>query len=261
VDVSVGAMAKGNFALEFFGSEREGRTHYGRLEQANGGTLFLDEVADMDLKAQAQLAGAFETGDFLRVGGTEPVKIDLRIVAATQKNLQEEVAAERFREDLFYHLNVVPLEVPPLRDHCEDVPELLGYYVDHFVAHEKLPYRHISLSAQNLLRNYPWPGNILELRNLVQRVLILGAGNEITLDEVESAMGGMQGQASAASIPGISFDQPLRQAREDFERVYLEYQLKKHEGNVSQMAQEVGMERTHLYRKLRGVGIEIKDRR
>lgn len=261
VDVSVGAMAKGNFALEFFGSEGEGRIHYGRLEQANGGTLFLDEVADMDLEAQAQLAGAFETGDFLRVGGSDPVKIDLRIVAATQKNLQEEVAAERFREDLFYHLNVVPLEVPPLAEHREDVPELLNYYVDHFVAHEKLPYRHISLSAQNLLRNYNWPGNILELRNLVQRVLILGAGNEITQDEVEAAMGGMQGQAMAATMPGISFDQPLRQAREDFERVYLEYQLNKHDGNVSQMANEVGMERTHLYRKLRGVGIEIKDRR
>ncbi len=261
IDVSVGATAKGNFSLEFFGSEQDGKIHYGRLEQANGGTLFLDEIADMDLEAQAQLAGAFETGEFLRVGGSEPVKVDIRVIAATQKDLQTEVSAGNFREDLFYHLNVVPLEIPPLREHREDVPELLSYYVDYFVTHEKLPYRHFSVSAQNMLRNYDWHGNILELRNLVQRVLILGAGEEITLDDVESAMGGLKKETVQTSLPGISFDQPLRKAREDFERVYLEYQLDKHDGNVSKMAQEVGMERTHLYRKLRGVGIEIKDRR
>ena len=261
IDVSVGATAKGNFSLEFFGSEQDGKIHYGRLEQANGGTLFLDEIADMDLEAQAQLAGAFETGEFLRVGGSEPVKVDIRVIAATQKDLQTEVSAGNFREDLFYHLNVVPLEIPPLREHREDVPELLSYYVDYFVTHEKLPYRHFSVSAQNMLRNYDWHGNILELRNLVQRVLILGAGEEITLDDVETAMGGLKKETVQTSLPGISFDQPLRKAREDFERVYLEYQLDKHDGNVSKMAQEVGMERTHLYRKLRGVGIEIKDRR
>ncbi len=261
IDVSVGATAKGNFSLEFFGSEQNGKIHYGRLEQANGGTLFLDEIADMDLESQAQLAGAFETGEFLRVGGSEPVKVDIRVIAATQKDLQAEVNAGNFREDLFYHLNVVPLEIPPLREHREDVPELLNYYVDYFVTHEKLPYRHFSVSAQNLLRNHDWHGNILELRNLVQRVLILGAGDEITQEDVETAMGGMKGESVQAGLPGISFDQPLRKAREDFERVYLEYQLDKHDGNVSKMAQEVGMERTHLYRKLRGVGIEIKDRR
>lgn len=261
IDVSVGATAKGNFSLEFFGSEQDGKIHYGRLEQANGGTLFLDEIADMDPESQAQLVGAFETGEFLRVGGSDPVKVDIRAIAATQKDLQVEVNAGNFREDLFYHLNVVPLEIPPLREHREDVPELLNYYVDYFVTHEKLPYRHFSVSAQNLLRNHAWHGNILELRNLVQRVLILGAGDEITQEDVETAMGGMKGETVQTSLPGISFDQPLRKAREDFERVYLEYQLDKHDGNVSKMAQEVGMERTHLYRKLRGVGIEIKDRR
>ncbi len=261
IDVSVGATARGNFSLEFFGSEQHDKIHYGRLEQANGGTLFLDEIADMDLESQAQLAGAFETGEFLRVGGSEPVKVDIRVIAATQKDLQVEVSAGNFREDLFYHLNVVPLEIPPLREHREDVPELLNYYVDYFVTHEKLPYRHFSVSAQNLLRNHDWHGNILELRNLVQRVLILGAGDEITQEDVETAMGGMKSESVQTGLPGISFDQPLRKAREDFERVYLEYQLDKHDGNVSKMAQEVGMERTHLYRKLRGVGIEIKDRR
>ena len=261
VDLGVSAIAKGNAARELFGGEEQGRIHYGGLEQASGGTLFLDEVADMDLEAQAQLLGALDTGSFLRLGGTEPVKIDVRIIAATQKNLEEEVQEGRFREDLFYHLNVVPLHILPLREHHEDVPELLAYYVDWLSTHEKLPYRHFSVAAQNFLRNHPWHGNIRELKNLVQRVLILGAGEEVTQDEIESALGA----APAAPTPGIktpvSFDQPLRQAREQFEKAYLEYQLGKHTGNVSKMAKEVGMERTHLYRKLRSLHVEIKERR
>jgi DNA-binding NtrC family response regulator len=189
------------------------------------------------------------------------VAIDVRIIAATQRDLKEEVRAGAFREDLFYHINVVPLHVPPLREHAEDIPELLGYYVDYFATHEKLPYRRFSVGAQNFLRSYSWPGNIRELKNLVQRVLILGAGDEIAQNEVEAALG------SAPPIPTqplegmVSFDQPLRQAREQFEKAYLEYQLDKHAGNVSKMAKEAGMERTHLYRKLRSLGIEIKERR
>jgi two-component system nitrogen regulation response regulator NtrX len=261
VDLGVSAIARGNAALELFGSENAGHVHYGSLEQAAGGTLLLDEVADMDLEAQGQLLGALDTGSFLRVGGSEPVVIDVRIIAATQRDLKEEVRAGSFREDLFYHLNVVPLHIPPLREHAEDIPDLLNYYVDYFATHEKLPYRHFSVGAQNYLRNYDWPGNIRELKNLVQRMLILGAGDEITQTEVETALG------SAPPLPTqpleglVSFDQPLRQAREQFEKAYLEYQLGKHIGNVSKMAKEAGMERTHLYRKLRSLGIEIKERR
>jgi DNA-binding NtrC family response regulator len=262
VDVGVSSIARGNSARELFGSDTAERIHYGRLEQASGGTLFLDEVADMDLEAQAQLVGALDTGSFLRVGGTEPVPIDVRIVAATQRDLQAEVDAGRFREDLFYQLNVVPLEVPPLREHREDVSDLLAFYVDFFVEHGKLSYRHFSVGAQNLLRNHPWPGNVLELRNLVQRLLILGAGQEISADEAQAAVGVLPpASVLGRGLPGVSFDQPLREAREAFERVYLEYQLEKHGGNVSKMAAEAGMERTHLYRKLRAVGIEIKERR
>ena len=261
VDLGVSAIAKGTAARELFGSEEHGRIHYGGLEQASGGTLLLDEVADMDLEAQSQLLGALDTGSFLRLGGADPVRIDVRIIAATQRNLEEEVQAGRFREDLFYHLNVVPLHVPPLREHAEDVPELLPYYVDWFSTHEKLPYRHFSVAAQNLLRHHPWHGNIRELKNLVQRVLILGAGEEITQDEIENALGAAPAVPSGQITSPVSFDQPLRQAREQFEKAYLEYQLNKHVGNVSKMAKEVGMERTHLYRKLRSLGVEIKDRR
>jgi len=261
VDVGVSSIARGNSARELFGSEEDGRIQYGALEKASGGTLFLDEVADMDLEAQSQLLGALDTGSFLRVGGREPVKIDVRIIAATQRNLEGDVQTGHFREDLFYHLNVVPLHIPPMRDHHEDVPELLNFYVDFFVTHEKLAYRRFSVGAQNYLRNYAWPGNFRELKNLVQRLLILGAGEDITQEEVEAAMGGRSPTAEREIETLVSFDQPLREARDQFEKAYLEYQLEKSASNVSRMAKEVGMERTHLYRKLRSLGIEIKERR
>jgi len=261
VDLGVSGISPGNAARELFGSEEDKHIHYGALEQAAGGTLLLDEVADMDLDAQSQLLGALDTGSFLRFGGSEPVAIDVRIVAVTQRDLKEEVRAGRFREDLFYHLNVVPLVIPPLREHAEDIPDLLSYYVDFFTMHEKLPYRRFSVGAQNFLRNYSWPGNVRELKNLVQRVLILGAGDEITQNEVETALGASLPTPSQPLEGVVSFDQPLRQAREQFEKSYLEYQLEKHGGNVSKMAKEAGMERTHLYRKLRSLGVEIKERR
>ncbi len=261
IDMGVSSIAKGNSARELFGSEDSSRIQYGALENASGGTLFLDEVADMDLEAQAQLLGALDTGSFLRVGGAEPVRIDVRIIAATQRNLDEAVQAGTFREDLFYHLNVVPLHIPPLREHHEDVPELLNFYVGQFVDHEKLAYRRFSVGAQNFLRNHGWPGNIRELKNLVQRLLILGAGEDITQEEIEGAMGARSPGPESGLESLVTFDQPLRQAREQFEKAYLEYQLGKNTGNVSKMAKAVGMERTHLYRKLRSLGIEIKERR
>lgn len=261
IDLSVSTIAHGNSARELFGSENNGRVHYGGLEQSSGGTLFLDEVTDMDLEAQAQLLGALDTGSFLRIGGIEPVKIDVRIIAATQFKLEKHVQDGRFREDLFYHLNVVPLHIPPLREHHEDVPELLAYYVDWLATHERLPYRHFSVAAQNFLRNHAWHGNVRELKNLVQRTLILGAGEDISQDEIESIIGMLPTLQAPEPELSVSFDQPLREAREQFEKAYLEHQLKKHAGNVSKMAKEVGMERTHLYRKLRSLGLEIKDRR
>jgi DNA-binding NtrC family response regulator len=261
IDVGVSSISKGNAARELFGSERDGEIHYGRLEQAAGGTLFLDEIADMDLEAQAQLVGALDQRSFLRVGGSEPVNIDVRVIAATRRDLHQAVEDGAFREDLFYQLNVVPLIVPPLRDHREDIPELLDNAVDRLVEQDKLPYRRFSIAAQNVLRHHNWPGNVRELKNLVQRVLILGTGDEVSPKEVETAMGAARAASGVDGIPGVSFDQPLRDARDAFEKAYLEYQFDKHSGNVSQMADEAGMERTHLYRKLRDRGIEIKDRR
>lgn len=258
VEVGVGSMSSLTSAVELFGSEEGDRLCYGRFEQANGGTLYLDDIADMDEQTQARLLSVLETRSFLRQGGSEPVAVDVRIIAATSQDLAQVVAGGGFREDLYYHLNVVPLRVPSLAEHCEDIPDLLNYYVDFFVTREALPYRHFSVAAQNRLRNHAWPGNIRELKNMVQRLLILGAGEEVTADEVESAIGA---QAAAAVVGGntaMPFDLPLREAREQFEKAYLEHQLQDVGGSVGKLAKRVGMERTHLYRKLKALGIDTK---
>jgi DNA-binding NtrC family response regulator len=259
VEVAVGSMSPEHSAAELFGSEEDNNIIYGRLEQANGGTLLLGNISDMDLQTQARLLSVFQTHSFLRMGGTEPVPIDIRVIATTSTDLEEAVKAGRFREDLYYHLNVVPLTVPPLREHSEDVPELLNYYVDRFVVQENLPYREFSIAAQNRLRHYSWPGNIRELKNMVQRLLILGQGPVIELEEVEGALqherAPVAGGEAGADLP---LDLPLREAREQFEKVYLEHQLQEVGGSVGKLAKRVGMERTHLYRKLRGLGIDFK---
>ncbi|MCB1806727.1 MAG: sigma-54-dependent Fis family transcriptional regulator, partial [Candidatus Competibacteraceae bacterium] len=257
VDVGVGSIARENSALELFGSEQDDKIHYGRLEQASGGTLFLDELADMDLETQAKLAGALENGSFLRIGGKETVQVDVRIVAATHRDLEREIAEGRFREDLYYQLNVVPIQLPPLHEHIEDVPDLLNYYVNYFVDQEGLSYRRFSMAAQNRLRNYSWPGNIRELKNLVQRLLILGSGEEISQEEVEAAISNTP-PSKAQDVSDIPLSLPLREARERFERSYLLQQFRECDGNVARLAERVGMERTNLYRKLRALGIDPK---
>jgi two-component system nitrogen regulation response regulator NtrX len=262
IDIGVAAITHSGAALELFGRETEGHVQYGRLEQAGGGVLFLDEVADMDMDVQAQFVAALDSGDFLRVGGTEPVHIDARIIAATQQDLQAAVAEGRFREDLFYQLNVVPIQVPALRDRLEDVPVLLEHAVNQLVEQERLPHRVFSTAAQDYLRDYAWPGNVRELINLVQRILIFQGAGEISLDEVKNAIGQQIVRTQPQPMIGsVSMDQPLREARESFEKAYLQYHLTQAEGNVTQMAQTIGVERTHLYRKLRDRGVEIKERR
>ncbi|RMD80775.1 MAG: sigma-54-dependent Fis family transcriptional regulator [Gammaproteobacteria bacterium] len=259
VEVGVAALVGENAAVELFGAEEAGgRVRYGLLEQARGGTLFLDEVGDMDLAVQARLFGALESGAFLRVGGTEPVPLDVRIVAATHRDLAEEVRRRRFREDLYYKLNVVPLRVPALREHSEDVPELLAHYVDDFVAREGLGYRRFTVAAQNFLRHYPWPGNVRELKNLVQRLLILGAEPEIDVEEVKAVLGTAP-ERPRDPVLGPGFELPLREARERFERAYLEHHLRQAGGSVGKAAKAVGLERTHLYRKLKALGLEPRE--
>jgi len=261
VTVAAGAIAREHAALALFGAEdAAGGVQHGLIEQANGGTLFLDEVADLDPELQLRLSSVIERRALIRCGGHEPVAIDARIVAATAQDLEALVAAGRFREELYYQLKVVPLAVPPLRERSDDIPELLRYHADWFANRDKLPYRHFPVAVQNRLRHYAWPGNLRELRNLVQRLLVLGNAGDVGLDEVELALGHVatatEAAAPATGGPVIDFGLPLREAREQFERAYLLHQLDAAGGSVGKLAKAVGMERTHLYRKLKDLDID-----
>jgi DNA-binding NtrC family response regulator len=260
VEINLAAVAAANMAVQLFGAESDHDVTAGVLEQASGGTLFLDQVGDLDPVTQTRLLNVLEDRHFLRVGGKTAVNLDVRIVAATSHNLPQLIQQGRFREDLYYRLNVVPLTVPPLREHREDVPEVAAFLVDWMVERERLPYRRFTTAALNALRNHAWPGNVRELKNLVQRMLILGRADEIDEAEVHAALGlGQVGDTNVGTIPATLFEMPLRDARDNFERAYLEHHLRQTGGNVAEVAEIVGMERTHLYRKLKGLGIDIRE--
>ncbi len=256
IKVSVSALSAEDAAAEMFGREEDGEVFPGYLEKAQGGSLFLKDIADVDLATQARLQSALEKQHFTRRGGTQNMPLDVRVIAATRYRLEDRVKQGTFRDDFFFQISVVPIRVPPLREHFEDIPELLEYYVNFFVQQEGLGYRRFSTAAQNRLRRYHWPGNVRELKNLVQRLLILGSSESVELEEVEFALGDQPGTHAEETLH--NFDLPLREAREKFERAYLEYQLKQANGSVSKIARTVGMERTHLYRKLKSLGIDLK---
>jgi DNA-binding NtrC family response regulator len=244
-------------AAALFGSERDGRIEPGLLETAAGGTLFINGLEDLNPAAQRVLVGAIEQESYVRVGGRQRLPVDVRWISSAQQDFDPANLPESFRRDLIAHLDVITLRVPPLRDYAEDVPDLLRYYVDRMVDDQHLPLRRFSVAAQNRLRNYPWPGNLGELKNLVQRVLILGAGEEIRLEEVERELA----EKLNVDEPLVKQDLlalPLREAREQFERAYLQQQLLLCNGKVGQLAKRVGMERTHLYRKLRALGVDFR---
>ncbi|MGI9211378.1 MAG: sigma-54-dependent transcriptional regulator [Methylococcaceae bacterium] len=253
VDVSIGVLDPDHSVADWLGQANGGYHQRGLLEQARGGTLYLNEVAHLDDDAQLRVLGVLESHPTM----------DVRIIASTQCSLEDEVRYGRFRAELFYRLNAVTLRVPPLREHGEDIPELLRFYVDYFVGREKLAYRRFPVPVQNHLRHLPWPGNIRELKNLVQRLLILGSGEEINLEEVKSAL---DAASAAGNLPGRGeppdfYELPLKEAREHFEKAYLEYHLQKYRGNVARLSQAIGLERTHLYRKLNALGIRFKEKR
>jgi DNA-binding NtrC family response regulator len=259
IEVSLAAVAAQNVSAQLFGSERDGRALPGSFEQASGGTLILNEVGDLDPSTQTRLFNTLTEGRVLRLGGSEPVQFNVRMLAITSVDLGQAVAQGRFREDLYYRLNVVPLKVPALREHREDVPELVSFYVNWMVDHEHLPYRRFTTGALNALRNHDWPGNIRELRNVVQRLLILQRGDEISEAEVRQALGSVRVAADRDAATALSlFELPLREAREQFEKSYLEHHLQRSGGNVAEVAKLSEMERTHLYRKLKQLGIDPK---
>lgn len=242
---------------QLLGREDGGEVTAGAFERASDGTLIIDELSDLNSAAQKILLGVVEDGQFTRIGGSAPVKVKARIVATVRADYEALIESGQLRRDLVAQLGVLSLRIPPLRDYSEDVPELLTYYVDKLVDAEGLTFRRFSVAAQNRLRNYPWPDNVRELKQLVRRLLLSGSSEDIGLGEVEAEITAV----TSVNEPLVKQDLlalPLREAREHFERSYLQQQLMLCDGKVGQLAKRVGMERTHLYRKLRSLGVNFR---
>ncbi|MFD3189209.1 sigma-54-dependent transcriptional regulator [Sedimentitalea sp. HM32M-2] len=239
-----------------FGRETAGRgVEPGLLEQAHGGVIYFDEVADMPLGTQSKILRVLVDQQFQRVGGNDKVRVDLRVISSTNRNLEEEIRAERFRQELYHRLNVVPIAVPSLEERREDIPLLAEHFIQACNASQGLPLRPLSEEAVALMQTMIWPGNVRQLKNLVERVLILGEGTgpiearELPNDEEKQANDGR------VVLSGALATLPLREAREAFEREYLLTQINRFGGNISRTASFVGMERSALHRKLKSLGV------
>ncbi|WP_445192691.1 nitrogen assimilation response regulator NtrX [Sphingomonas sp. Tas61C01] len=256
--VSAARMTPERVEEELFGVEEGGDlVRPGMLEQAHGGTLFLDEIADMPIATQARILRVLTDQSFTRVGGTRVVKVDVRVVSATARDLTDEIAAGRFREDLYYRLNVVPVMIPSLADRREDIPALVEHFIAHYASERRVPTPEIAADAMVALQSYDWPGNVRQLRNVVERTIILAPGDRIgriDLDLLPAEVLGEQGDIGGGT-GGTIMGAPLREARETFEREYLRVQIRRFSGNISRTASFIGMERSALHRKLKLLGI------
>jgi two-component system, NtrC family, nitrogen regulation response regulator NtrX len=229
----------------------------GLFELENGGTIFIDENGEMTLATQTKLLRVLEEREFRRVGGEDLLRVDVRVLAATNRDLREQVELGDFRRDLYHRLNVLRIAVPPLRERREDIPRLIQKFVAEFSAEHDRSFLGIEPETMRILIEYAWPGNVRELRNLVNRLLILGGPEEISLAEVEAQLAA-EAPDDEPLVKQDLLAMPLREAREHFERAYLQQQLILCNGKVGQLAKRVGMERTHLYRKLRSLGVDFR---
>jgi two-component system nitrogen regulation response regulator NtrX len=274
VDVNCAAIPEELIESELFGHARGAFTgavadRRGRFEHAHGGTIFLDEIGDMSLKTQAKVLRALQEQVIQPVGGTAMVKVDVRVVAATNKDLQDEIRAGRFREDLYFRLNVVPIFVPPLRDRIEDVPRLAEHFMATLAGEYGRRVKRFAPEAMLRLQQHAWPGNVRELHNVVERLLIMASGDVITLADVGFVGDGFGGAppGSGDGLPGPTAagnggrsgasagTVPLADARDRFERDYILHVLAAHQGNISRTADALGVERSNLYKKMRAFGI------
>lgn len=258
IEVNCAAIPEELIESELFGHEKGSFTgaherRKGRFDQANEGTLFLDEIGDMSLKTQAKILRIIQEQVFERVGGSRPVQVDVRIVAATNKDLTREIEGGSFRQDLYYRLNVIPIHVPPLRERLEDIPLLVEDFMNEMAHESTMPRKDLDPEVVRVLQQYHWPGNVRELRNFVERLLIMTPGQKIGKEDLPLDF--------VSRLPLLpKNDDPyhcetLREARCQFEREFLLRKLKIHDWNVSLTAQKIGLERTHLHRKMRFLGI------
>jgi len=260
VEVNCAAIPEELIESELFGHVKGAFTgasadRPGRFEQADAGTLFLDEIADMSMKTQAKVLRVLQEQRFERVGGATTIRVDVRVLAATNKDLEEEIRQNRFREDLYFRLAVIPLRVPPLRERREDVPILVEHFVAQFASELGRRPKAVDPEALLRLRDYAWPGNVRELRNFVERMMIMAPGETIGLRDLPPAVRGDGGERGRGVWDA---DYPsLRDARIAFEKHFIEKKLAELDGNVSRTAQVLGLERSNLYRKMRAYGIEV----
>jgi two-component system nitrogen regulation response regulator NtrX len=262
VVINAAAITPERMESELFGIETatsdEGRK-IGALEEAHGGSLFIDEIGDMPRETQSKILRVLVDQTFQRVGGSNKIAVDVRIVSSTARNLEAEIAAGRFREDLYHRLSVVPIRVPPLAERREDVPELVDYFMDQISMSTGLPKRQIGTDAMAVLQSHDWPGNVRQLRNNVERLLILAGGEPeavISASMLPQDVGSMVPSMPHGNGGEALMGMPLREAREAFEREYLRAQISRFGGNISRTAEFVGMERSALHRKLKALGMD-----
>jgi two-component system nitrogen regulation response regulator NtrX len=256
IDVNCAAIPEELIESELFGHRKGAFTgaiddRKGKFELADGGTLFLDEVGDMSLKTQAKVLRVLQEQTFQRVGGQQTVRVDVRVLAATNKKLEAEIAQGSFRSDLFYRLNVIPIEVPPLRVRGHDILLLADHFLRTFAAEAGRPVKRFSAGAQQKLRAYAWPGNVRELRNVIERLAILVPHDPIEPEDIQLG-------ARSETTSAIASDLPLKEARDEFEKQYILARLRDYAGNVSRTADALGVERSNLYKKLHLYGIRVE---
>ncbi len=255
-------MTPERMETELFGAEASDGVQerkIGALEEAHGGTLFIDEIADMPRETQNKILRVLVDQTFQRVGGSNKISVDVRIVSSTTRNIEADIAAGKFREDLYHRLSVVPVRVPPLAERREDIPDLVLYFMEQISVATGLPKRVIGEDAMAVLQSHDWPGNVRQLRNNVERLMILAGGEPDAVitasmlpQDVGSMVPAMPNGNGGEQLMGL----PLREAREVFEREYLVAQISRFGGNISRTAEFVGMERSALHRKLKALGID-----
>lgn len=266
VEVNCAAIPEELIESELFGHEKGAFTgatsrKIGKFDQADTGTLFLDEIADMSLKTQAKMLRVLQEQRFERVGGNKTIEVNVRVIAASNKNLEEEIANGTFREDLYYRLNVLQLDVPPLRDRVGDVDLLVPFFLEYFSDVHGHKNKSINPEALEVLKQYQWPGNIRELKNIVERMMIMVSGNEISMEDIPPAILSAVGRTPSPSNNSdlehlLSEEHTYRDARDAFERLYLQAMLAKFNGNISRTAEAIKLERSNLHKKIKQLNIE-----